>query len=213
VSAGLSPETRRVLTDLMKDRRPSEVKPVPKIVEITDEENQTETESGQVTDKEENEPIFETDEDLAQSERSREFTKHTQHEEAVDDSEEVEEGHHTTRTIEITLRADSEFFNLLTNELSSIDKIEAKQKQILTSQVQDLGNSVVKVSRPTNSKQSSDLYAWREIFALYRDAAVFFATTERDHGPRTAEQARQRIQWFQTQLAKTPNVPSQILCY
>ena len=39
------------------------------------------------------------------------------------------------------------------------------------------------------------------IFELYRDASVFFASTEREHGARTADQARERIQWFSRQLS------------
>jgi hypothetical protein len=108
-----------------------------------------------------------------------------------------------TRTIEITLRADSEFFHLLTNELSSIDNVQAQQKARLTSEVSDLGNKVVAVTRPSGSKSASDLYAWRELLALYKDASVFFASTERDHGAHTAEQARERMQWFASQIEKS----------
>ena len=102
------------------------------------------------------------------------------------------------RTIEITLRTDSEFFNLLTKELKQIDGLQTEQKQRLTSQVTSLGRRVLAVARPGGTKSSSDLYAWREIFSLYRDAAIFFVTTERHYGSRTAEEAKNRIQWFQT---------------
>ena len=105
-----------------------------------------------------------------------------------------------TRTIEITLRADSEFFDLLKNELTTIDSLQARQKYELTSQVHGLSDELSLATNPMKSGTRSEMYAWREIFSLYNDAAPFFDTTEKNHGFRTGEQARERIQWFSNQL-------------
>src|SRR6202041_4024059 len=90
-----------------------------------------------------------------------------------------------------------------TAELSSIDNVQAQQKARLTSEVSEMGNKVMAVTRPSSSKAISDLYAWRELFSLYRDASVFFSSTERDRGAHTAEQARERMQWFANQVEKS----------
>ena len=192
----------------MNERRPSETEEVPKIEEITEEDTSKTTSKALIVHEShddgtaEQEPFFETDEDLM-AHPPPPPTKDT---EPADEFSEVEtlKSTHRSRTIAITLRADSEFFNLLTKELSSIDKIEAAQKALLTAKVQNLGSKVVSVTRPSKPTSQSDLYAWREIFSLYRDAAVFFANTERHRGPRTAVQARERIQWFSEQLARNP---------
>jgi len=190
-----------------------------KIEEITEEEESQTIQNGtdqnsqpagqqhndDITGDDEDELIFATDEDLYNRRYPSDQSKPSDDATFDDiiDQPNKKKGMHT---IEITLRADSEFFSLLTKELEQIDNLQAKQKADLTSQVTDLGKNVLTVARPGTSSSASDLYAWREIFSLYRDAAIFFSTTERDHGSRNAEEARQRMQWFQQQLAKNPMV-------
>ena len=174
-----------------------------KIVDITQTENQSAHQSATADqgfdDNDEDENIFQIDEDIVKSQRPSEELKYDDRQNGLDELDNEPARH---RTIEITLHADSEFFELLTKELSSIDDLQARQKEQLTSQVNDLGKDVLGVTNPSKSGSSSDLYTWREIFCLYRDASVFFAMTERDHGARNAQQARERVQWFQNQLAQ-----------
>jgi E3 ubiquitin-protein ligase BAH len=171
-----------------------------KIVEVTETENQRadqSTTTDQHIDDDDN--IFQTDEDIAESLRTSEDFKSVDRQNNDDPFNDNETARH--RTIEIILHADSEFFDLLSKELSSIDDLQARQKEQLTSRVNDLGKDVLVVTKPSKSGSTSDLYAWRQIFSLYRDASVFFAMTERDHGARNAQQARERVQWFQNQIA------------
>lgn len=194
VSADLSPETKRVLEDLMNT---STADTSAKIVEVIETEKQPADQSlitDQQADDEEN--IFQTDEDIAKFQQTSEEFKHS----GRRSSDDNETARH--RTIEITLHADSEFFDLLTKELSSIDDLQARQKDQLASQVNELGKDVLEVTKPSKSGSTSDLYAWRQVFSLYKDASVFFAMTERDHGARNAQQARERVQWFQSQLVQ-----------
>ena len=203
VSADLSPQTKKALEELMRHQPPPESQTSAKIVDVTDSEEQPADQSASQEinhvytneQDDDDDAIFQTDEDLETSQKAQNSRRNSEY----TDSDDVEEKHHS-RTIEITLRADSEFFNLLATELASIDKLQAKQKDLLASQVKDLGREVVAVTKPAKSGSHSDLYAWREIFSLYKDAAVFFATTERDHGVRTAVQARDRVHWFTQQL-------------
>ena len=198
VSADLSPETKRVLEDLMNN---SATDKSGKIVEVTETEKQPSDQSviaDQQADDDDN--IFQTDEDIAKFQRTSEEFKHSKRRNSDDPFNDSETARH--RTIEITLHADSEFFDLLTKELSSIDDLQARQKDQLTSQVNELGKDVLEVTKPSKSGSTSDLYAWRQVFSLYRDASIFFAMTERDHGARNAQQARERVQWFQSQLVQ-----------
>jgi len=219
VSAGLSPNTRQTLEDLLAQQRNVSDLSSGRIEEINEEsddhiisaprgdahlEDECKT-SGALANVPDEEPIFATDEDLLQQ-PSTEAPPVGAIPSNPDDVSDQALRRTQRRTIEITLRADSEFFNLLSRELEEIDHLQAKQKELLTTEVDVLGKGVMAVAKPGCSGPSSDLYAWREIFALYRDAAIFFSTTERDHGSRNAEDSRTRIQWFQTQLAKSPEV-------
>jgi SPX domain len=197
VSANISPETKKVFEDLMNHRANG------KSQKISESKNQPADHpvlEDYVDDvKDRDDDIFQTDEDIAQSQRAYDKFRegHRQNNDRTFEESANKTSH--SHTIEITLRADSEFFKLLTNELSSIDHLQARQKEILTSQVTELGKEVSAVTKPSKSSEP-DLYAWRKIFELYRDASVFFATTEREHGARNSEQARERVQWFSNQL-------------
>ena len=201
MSAHISPETRKYLYDLGQARSAPETDRFVEIPESQEKAHDTsvETHVYQSHKDEEDQYIFQTDEEIEESDRK--YRRDTEsHEIDRDDTVPGWNSHYAPRTIEIILSADSEFFNLLTQELSSIDALQAQQKNILTVQVNDLGKEISAVARPSKQGSQSDMYAWREIFALYRDASVFFASTERDHGARNAAQARDGIQRFTNQL-------------
>jgi hypothetical protein len=144
--------------------------------------------------------IFQTDEDIERSQQVYEAHGKSDRRSSEYSLDTFDDHPSHKRVIEITLHADSEFFNLLTEELSSIDDLQARQKDILTSQVNSLDEDVRAVTRPSNNGSACDLYVWRDVFGLYREASVFFSTKERDHGARNAEQARERVEWFSNQL-------------
>ena len=201
MSADISPETRKHLEDLMQTISAPQSDRFVEVPESHDRAHDTSVEKNvnQLHKDEEDQHIFETDEEMAESDR-----KYRQDTESHDiDRENTvsrRTSHSNRRTIEIFLTADSEFFNLLTQELSSIDALQAQQKNILTVQVNDLGKEISAVTRPSKQGPQSDMYAWREIFVLYKDASVFIASTERHRGARSAAQARERIQLFANQL-------------
>jgi SPX domain len=214
VSAGLSPKTKSVLEDLLRQREDQSPDASNKIVEIPDpkpsstdsaaqENSPSQKETNLQPGATDNDSVFETDEEIEQSQHLRPRVNSS----TKGSEEDSTNGASKSHTIEITLRADSEFFHLLTAELSSIDNVQAQQKVHLSSEVSEMGIKVVAVTKPSSSRAISDMYAWRELFSLYRDASVFFSSTERDHGEHTAEQARERMQWFANQLEK-----SQVVC-
>lgn len=110
-------------------------------------------------------------------------------------------------TIEVPLVSDGVFFDILQNDVSSLDALQATERDQLKEEVKDLGKQVSHVARPGRFSKS-DLDRWRRIFELYLDAEVFFATHERDHGARSSQKALQQLQWFQNQVQKQELVKS-----
>lgn len=102
-------------------------------------------------------------------------------------------------TLEVPLVFDSEFFDLLQNDVNKIDALQAEEQKQLTTAVMQLGKEVSAVSKPSRLSKS-DLARWRQIFELYLDANVFFATQEQDHGARSSQKAVKQLQWFQTEV-------------
>lgn len=108
----------------------------------------------------------------------------------------------STRRIEIPLTFDSEFFRLLSDELSVLDQLQEAEQAQLTESVIELGRMVSRSTAPHNSASGSDITTWRQIFELYVDAKIFFSTNERDHGLRSAAMAAKQLQWFSNEAAK-----------
>lgn len=223
ISGHLSPETKTALQRLMD--HPELFRTHSKIVDVTDDEKAacqhadvapppvTNTSRLPTTEADavEEENIVETDRDMARFDNQGEAI--ALEETKTDEGNAVHLGaDHRPRTIQITLEADSEFFHLLTAELASIDRLQETEKKRLISEVSNLGKELQVVTKPTGyAKKSDDLYKWREIFELYRDASIFYATTEREHGGRTAAQADKHLKWFAAQL-QSRNLVSEFDC-
>lgn len=103
--------------------------------------------------------------------------------------------------IEVPLVFDAQFFDMLQNDVSKLDAIQAEEEKNMTSEIVLLGKDVGKVTKPTKFSKS-DMSRWRQIFELYLDAEVFFATHEQDHGARSGQVALRQLQWFQNQVEK-----------
>jgi E3 ubiquitin-protein ligase BAH len=69
----------------------------------------------------------------------------------------------------------------------------------MTAVIEELGKEVSAVSQPSRFSRT-DLARWRQIFELYLDAQVFFATNEQDHGIRSSQTALKQLQWFQGEV-------------
>jgi E3 ubiquitin-protein ligase BAH len=209
VSAGLSPETKKTIENLMSHQaaEPS------KIVELDYFDSSARLEGGtegELIETCSDGTVFhEADEDLEKyGYEQGSFARKS----GLPGQDNLDGSMSTislsrSRTIQIRLHADSEFFDILTKELSSIDDVQTRQKDELTWKVKELGHAVQTVAEPSKLKHS-DLYVWRQIFSLYREASVFFGATERDRDPRTVEQARERVQWFADQLVERRLVAS-----
>lgn len=109
--------------------------------------------------------------------------------------------HHRTHKKEvfIPLNHDTEFLTLLAQAFSSLAEIQLRQKQNFTQAVELLAREVSNVSSP--SKPKTDLYVWREIFALWVEAQVFESRRERDRGDRDTQEIEKKLDWFVAQVA------------
>lgn len=104
-------------------------------------------------------------------------------------------------TIEVPLVFDAEFFDVLQSDVNDLDLLQQEEQQKLTSEIVELGDQVSTLARPSRFSKS-DLARWREIFELYLDAEVFFATHEQEHGARPSQKAIVQLQWFQGEVEK-----------
>jgi len=106
-------------------------------------------------------------------------------------------GHH--ETIEVPLVFDNEFFDILQSDVNNIDALQASERRNMTNEIQELRQEIGQVSQPSRFSKT-DLARWRQIFELYLDAEVFFATNEQDHGARSSQAALKKLQWFQQEV-------------
>jgi E3 ubiquitin-protein ligase BAH len=102
----------------------------------------------------------------------------------------------STRLVEIPLTKDSEFFIMLQDELTGLAKVQEQEKVKLTTDIQSVGKVLVKATSPQDTKAQKDLKQWRQIFELYLDNEIFFATLEQHHGVRTSAQAQKAFGQF-----------------
>jgi E3 ubiquitin-protein ligase BAH len=103
--------------------------------------------------------------------------------------------------IEVPLTFDAEFFEMLQSDVNHLDALQTEEEKTMTSEIVALGKEVEQVVKPKRFSKT-DLARWRQIFELYLDAEIFFATHEQDHGQRTSQKALKQLQWFQDQVAK-----------
>lgn len=104
-------------------------------------------------------------------------------------------------TIEVPLTFDGEFFDLLRNDVLSLDKLQEQEERNMLGEVEALGKEVALVAKPSRFSKS-DIDRWREVFELYLEAQVFFATQEQDHGPRSSDRALKQLQQFQAEVER-----------
>jgi hypothetical protein len=104
-------------------------------------------------------------------------------------------------TIEVPLTFDGEFFDLLQNDVVNLDALQEQEQKKMLSEVEELGKEVAVVAKPSRFSKN-DLARWRDIFELYLDAEIFFATHEQDHGARSSSRALKQLQLFQGEVEK-----------
>lgn len=107
------------------------------------------------------------------------------------------------RLIEVPLTTDTEFFDQLQTELSSIARLQTTERDKLHGDITTVGQNLAKATEPRDSKRKQDLTHWRKLFELYVDSRVFFATNERDHGLQNFASAQKRYMLFVEKAQKS----------
>lgn len=108
---------------------------------------------------------------------------------------------HSVTNIEITLCSDSEFFHLLTSELTSLEALQSRAEGEIKSNVVAIGSAVTGVAAPKSANSKSDLYPWREIFRIYVESGIFFSNRESEnHQERTVEKAQEQLALFNSEI-------------
>ncbi|KZT42794.1 hypothetical protein SISSUDRAFT_998572 [Sistotremastrum suecicum HHB10207 ss-3] len=118
-----------------------------------------------------------------------------------------------SREIVISLKADANFFALLTNALvASSNALRTTESQFMDS-LKDLSVTISQHAKPPSShhhpipspknifrKADGDLYTWREIFTMYMELEIFESSAERDRGDRSTEESEKRLGKFAQQI-------------
>jgi hypothetical protein len=105
------------------------------------------------------------------------------------------------QTVEVPLTSDSEFFQILTRELSDLDHLQTSERSQLETEIAQLGREL-RTLRSSRSKRSrQEVEAWRMIFELYTEAEIFMSRHEADAGARDAAHAQKQYSEFNKALA------------
>lgn len=102
--------------------------------------------------------------------------------------------------VEVPLRHDSEFFQILGLELSELHALQAREKSVLMKEICRLGQDIGKLAAPPERFAKTDMYAWRGVLALYTDSGIFFSTNERDNFRRDSSTAQKQLQFFSSKV-------------
>jgi hypothetical protein len=108
------------------------------------------------------------------------------------------------QVIQIKLNSDLEFFDMLSQELDTLDALEAREKQSVAVSIDKLGKEVSDLVRPKNKgKLNPDLEAWRKLLRLYEDAGIFKPASEMTRRTHTPEQAARQLTWFANEVQRS----------
>jgi len=105
------------------------------------------------------------------------------------------------RRVEIPLTFDAKFFDLLLDDVNSLDALQAEEQKALGNEILALSKEVTAVTKPSKFKKT-DMYRWRELIDIYLQAGIFFSTHEIDHGKRDGAAASRQLQWFQSEVRR-----------
>ncbi|RCK64906.1 Transcriptional regulator of yeast-form-adherence 3 [Candida viswanathii] len=104
---------------------------------------------------------------------------------------------HKKHEVYIMLNSDSKFFDMLDEELNSLDMLRKEEENKIIDEVKDLAKKV----QGFKSKQS-ELYKWRELFKIYLDSEVYFKYNDTDLASqqRNSLQIKQNLDLFVTNM-------------
>jgi hypothetical protein len=109
------------------------------------------------------------------------------------------ESHERVQTIEVPLTSDSEFFSMLTTQLSGIADLQSREEKRLYTVIDELSKSLQRTidANPGKKRDIADVVIWRKILNEYVESNVFFETKSNNKVVgHTASQAEEQLQKF-----------------
>ncbi|RUO95393.1 SPX domain-containing protein, partial [Jimgerdemannia flammicorona] len=103
------------------------------------------------------------------------------------------------RSVVIELESDSEFLNMLAEELTKLSELQEESRGVLEDRIERLEKEMIIATSP----YKSDIYTWREIIKLYADAEILQGYHEADRTTRSVEASRTQLALFLNQMSKT----------
>lgn len=190
MDAWLSPDTRRVLQQVGRNRRRETRRPSALPDQIHRTKTANSSSAASVDTSPDRHLVDNNNKDFAHG-----TSLETTSEANTEDEEQVE-------TIEIPLTSDSEFFQILRAELKALENLQHEEQHVITTDIESLSRDlqVLKASAQKSKWSKKELDIWREIFRLYIESEVFMSDHESDAGARTAEKAEEQLALFQKQL-------------
>ena len=111
-------------------------------------------------------------------------------------------GHHVLETVEIPLTSDSEFFQILRQELKSLDALQSKEQKNIETEIEELAHALQTLKVSKNKKSKSQVEEWRRIFEVYTAYQVFLSSNEVDAGSRDSMHAQRQLQNFNKEISQ-----------
>ena len=101
----------------------------------------------------------------------------------------------------IPLTFDAEFFQLMQGDVKTLDTIQERERNDIIEEIESLSKELVQLTEPSKFKKT-DMNRWRELFAIYLEAGVFFSTSENSPGYRNSAVAKRQLEWFQSEVRR-----------
>ena len=111
-------------------------------------------------------------------------------------------GHDVLETVEIPLTSDSEFFQILRQELISLDALQSKEQKNIEGEIAELAHAIQTLKVSKSKKSKSQVEEWRRIFEVYTAYQVFLSSNEADAGSRDSVHAQRQLQNFNKEVSQ-----------
>ncbi|KAH9829797.1 putative RING finger protein [Teratosphaeria destructans] len=109
--------------------------------------------------------------------------------------------------VQIPLASAKDFFDMLAPKLEELEKLRDAETERLEDDILELGRAVEDVVEPVREGYEAkrrvsykDLYWWREMFRLYLENPIFYASTEQNRGGVSFLEAKSRLQAYDQQV-------------
>ena len=86
-------------------------------------------------------------------------------------------------------------------DVKTLDTIQERERNDIIEEIESLSKELVQLTEPSKFKKT-DMNRWRELFAIYLEAGVFFSTSENSPGYRNSAVAKRQLEWFQKEVKR-----------